>query len=583
MNLDDFEQSVNMSILRRGREYYKDGRVDLAVFRDGVYGAGVVGSDDYSVAVKLDGDKNIVEAECDCPYTDGPYCKHMVAVFYAIRDRQRGLTAPKQPKAAKVVRLFPVLPQAEKKTLCGKDEIFRVLSKQPKKRLLELLAAVAEGSEAVMDYLRAELVSGEKEKDNWIGLMRRHIDKAMDEDGFISYRDCEYALKGAYSVLGRAKRAGGEGDYGLAVALALAVLHEMVEMVGYADDSGGDIGDVIHEATGLMGAVAAQPLPASVAGRCFKQILAEAGDSVYDGWMEWRTDLLDICVALATTPGNRRDLDNCLDRLMAKIAREKSERKGSWGSDYDAEQVALVRYNVVVKFDGPAKAADFLQENIRFSRFRELAIEQAMAAEEYGTAERLALEGERQDRPLPGLVRQWKEARYAAYQKSGQSAKVRSLGLELALAGDFDYYIKLKGLYDSAEWNGVYPGIIESVNKDAGYVREGIYPKILIEEKEWQKLVAYVEEKPVRIVDFYRCLLKDFRGEVYRLFVRHLADVARVAANRRDYREVCAHLRLLVKIGGKKEAADLIEAFRQTYKRRPAFQEELLSVKVPEA
>ncbi len=91
--------------------------------------------------------------------------------------------------------------------------------------------------------------------------------------------------------------------------------------------------------------------------------------------------------------------------------------------------------------------------------------------------------------------------------------------------------------------------------------------------------MEYVEETPMRIIDFYRCSIKDFREDVYRIFVRHISDVARLAANRRDYREVCAHLRLLVKIGGKKEASDLVESFRQIYKRRPAFQEELLSVK----
>lgn len=79
--------------------------------------------------------------------------------------------------------------------------------------------------------------------------------------------------------------------------------------------------------------------------------------------------------------------------------------------------------------------------------------------------------------------------------------------------------------------------------------------------------MEYVEEKPMRFIDFYHCLIKNFREEV---FIRHIADVTRVAANRRDYREVCVHLRLLVEIGGKKEASDLLESFRQIYKRHPA-------------
>lgn len=64
-----------------------------------------------------------MEAECNCPYTGGPYCKHMVAVFLALR----------------------------------KEEI------------------------------RAAFSSGSDEKEKWIRVMQRYIEQAEDEDGFINY------------------------------------------------------------------------------------------------------------------------------------------------------------------------------------------------------------------------------------------------------------------------------------------------------------------------------------------------------------------------------------------------------------
>jgi hypothetical protein len=577
-NLDDFEQRVNRTILRRGQEYYKDRRVDLAVFRDGVYSASVAGSDDYSVVVKLNAENDIVEAECDCPYTDGPHCKHIVAVLYAIRDRLRAVSITERPQNAKVVQLFPTAKQAENVTSAmNKEELSRILSKQSKGQLIELLTLLADSSEAVRDYLQAEYISGSKEKDKWVGLMQRHIEKAMDKDGFISYRDC-HALEGACKVLERVQRAFAEGDYELGGDLALCVLHEMVELLDYADDSNGDIGDVMYEAHGLLAGIGDYLLSGSVRERCFQMALAEADDSVYDGWIEWRMNLLHVCVDLAATPDNRRSLEQCLNRIMAKIKKQQGERADSWGRDYDAEEVALVRYKVIIKFDGPKKATDFLHENISFSRFRKLAIQLAISTEEYELAENLTFEGEKQDKALPGLVQQWKEARFEVYQRAGQLKKMRTLGLELALAGDFDYYIRLKELYDSVEWIGIYPGIIESIAKHTGYVRD-IYSKILIEEKEWRKLLEYVQDNPVWIIEFYRHLLKDYRVEVYKVFMRLISDEARVAANRKDYQKVCSHLRLLAKVGGEKEASELIETFMQIYKRRPAFQEELLGVK----
>jgi hypothetical protein len=577
MNLADFEQSVNKAILRRGQEYYRDGRVDLAVFRDGVYSASVIGSDDYSVVVKLDADNNIVEADCDCPYTDGPHCKHMVAVFYAIRERRT-----EKPRNEKVVQLFPAEKRAEDVTSpLNKRELAGILSKQSKERLIELLTMLSDGSEAVRDYLQAELTSGSKEKDTWVRFMHRHIEKAMDEDGFISCSDCQYALEGAWKVLERVQRAFDEGGYELGVNPALCVLHEMVELLECADDSNGDIGDVIGEAQGLFVGIGEDYLlSGSASERCFQMVLAEAGSSAYDGWIEWRMNLLHICVDLATTSDQRQSLEQYLNKVMAKIEEGQGNRPGRWGRDYDAEQVAMVRYELIIKFDGPTKAADFLHKNVIFFRFRKLAIEQAMSAEEYELAEKLAFEGEKQDQTLPGLVHQWKKMRFEVYQRSGHLEKMRSLGLELALTGDLDYYMKLKALYNSVEWADIYPGIIDSMTQCTGYIRD-IYSRILIEEKEWRKLLAYVQDKPVRIIDFYRYLLKDYRVEVYEIFIRFISDEAREAENRTGYRKVCSHLRLLAKFGGITEAAELKATFLQMYKRRPAFQEELLSVKMP--
>lgn len=583
MNLKDFEQDINRTILRRGREYYKDGRVELAVFGDGVYSASVAGSHDYAVVVELDADKNIIDVECDCPYTDGPHCKHMVAVFYAIIDRSHGISAVKKPEDSKVVQLFPTVKQAENVTPSGsKEELASILSMQSKERLIELLTLLADDSEVNRDYLQAQLTSGTEEVAGWVRLMHRHIEDAMDEDGFISCSDCQYAIEGAFMVLERVQRAFDEGNYELGVDLALCVLHDMVELLAYADDSNGDIGDVIYEAKGLLACIVDQTLSDSVREHCFQKLLVAAGDSVYDGWIEWSMDLLDICTELAVTLEDRRSLEQYLNKTMVKVKKVECEPAGLWRNNYDAERVALINLTVISKFDGLAKATNFLHENICFPRFRELAIQQVMDSEEYELVEKIALDGEKQDKSLPGLVQQWKEARFKAYQKSGQVEKLRKLGLELALDGNFDYYMKLKKTYNSVEWLDIYPGIIEAMDKEKGYIRD-IYTKILIEEKEWKKLLEYVQNNSARIVDYYRYLIKDYRLEVYKVFMKFISDSAQAANDRKGYQKVCSYLRLLVKIGGGKEASELIETFLRIYKRRPALKEELLAVKLSKA
>ena len=58
------------------------------------------GSENYWVWLKLDSDLYIKDGGCDCPY--GGACKHMVALWYAVRaqtpDEQPDETDTQQPK-----------------------------------------------------------------------------------------------------------------------------------------------------------------------------------------------------------------------------------------------------------------------------------------------------------------------------------------------------------------------------------------------------------------------------------------------------------------------------------------------------
>lgn len=84
--LSEFEDYVPSKIVARGEDYYWAG----AVFRleektPGEWVAGVHGSEDYRVEVGLE-DDCLDYWECNCPY-DGEFCKHVVAVLLAIREK----------------------------------------------------------------------------------------------------------------------------------------------------------------------------------------------------------------------------------------------------------------------------------------------------------------------------------------------------------------------------------------------------------------------------------------------------------------------------------------------------------------
>jgi uncharacterized Zn finger protein len=88
MHLSTFERQIDSTILKRGQRYFRAGQVESLEWLDrGEYEAEVSGSETYQVFVKFEGER-LVEHSCTCPYDWGPYCKHTVAVLYAIREEK---------------------------------------------------------------------------------------------------------------------------------------------------------------------------------------------------------------------------------------------------------------------------------------------------------------------------------------------------------------------------------------------------------------------------------------------------------------------------------------------------------------
>ena len=83
----NWKQLFHETILKRGLQYYKTGKVKNIRKVDASYQADVYGSDIYHVTVGEDDQGENMILDCDCPYAeDGNTCKHMAALCYAIED-----------------------------------------------------------------------------------------------------------------------------------------------------------------------------------------------------------------------------------------------------------------------------------------------------------------------------------------------------------------------------------------------------------------------------------------------------------------------------------------------------------------
>ena len=89
LRLDNFEDSVEPVIVKRGKSYFRSGAVTELTEEDGEVHAVVEGSEPYRVSMEVDADGEIHAHRCSCPYEWSIVCKHEIAVLYYLREKRK--------------------------------------------------------------------------------------------------------------------------------------------------------------------------------------------------------------------------------------------------------------------------------------------------------------------------------------------------------------------------------------------------------------------------------------------------------------------------------------------------------------
>lgn len=267
-----------------------------------------------------------------------------------------------------------------------------------------------------------------------------------------------------------------------AIELIFCVLHEMIDLLQLADDSDGVIGDIINESLSLIHDIADdEELSESDKEIILRKLMQEAKNNRYDDWSDWSFDLLQKCSELAYRDDLRKIVDDYLISLI------KTDKADSWSNNYYAENINMIRYGMILRYNEPEKAGKFIQNNLKYSSFRKLAIDNAMKEKNYEEVIKLTKDGEKQDSNYIGLVHDWQKYRYTALKNMGNIDQQRAMAIDLILGGDYEYYMELKSTYDKTEWPSVYPRII-SLIEESNKTYSKVYTLILIEEEEKRNL-----------------------------------------------------------------------------------------------
>lgn len=556
VNINNFQQYINQTILGRGYDYYMGGHVDEEYVRKGnTYIFLVEGRETYEVSVELDESGEIIHAECDCPYDLGPICKHKAAVFFQLSEIINNGEAKWDIKQVRA-------------ELPGIKE---VLNKLPKEELIRIIMEIVPKNDTLEESLILRYSDGNNEQElkQVAKLIRRIVNKYAGRGGFIEYGEISDYVGEMVGILEKARNT---EDSLLALEIIIQVLHEAMEAFQYADDSDGEIGGLVSECFEVMEdlVLSEKSSDSSITQKLFNRLLEDSNDHAYDDWQEYTIDILRLCAEVADTEALRVLLR---ERVMVYL--NKSDTDGF--STYYAGTLLQILHRLIVLYGTDSEALHFEEENSEHASFRELLIERAKKENNFEKVIALAIDGEKQDDYYAGRKPKWKEIRYDAYKKLSLKAEQAQLAKEMLFDGHFEYYQELKDL-NTGDETEFYDALKAKLKKDTRWQAKNMYVNLIEQEEDTDEIMAYVRENPQYIVKYAELLKDNYADEVVALYNNRIKAAAQSSTKRSAYQDVCSLIRRYKNIAGQDNAVELVHELRVLYKRRPAFVDELSKI-----
>lgn len=530
MNLKNFESIFDKKILQRGRDYYCNGAVlSLEQISDNEYTAEVDGSMIYDVFIEIDGNGDVTDIRCDCPYDMGEYCKHEAAVLFALRDRTKTNNKPSVRKSS--------LPE--------------LLGKCSKNQLIGIILEHTKDDKDFRNYLSMKL-SECSDINSIISDFRRISNRFFNGNS-----DVDGVLKTAYFILDKIEKSKNDVEKVKAYSEIILMLESGLDNSCDYDEKGWELYDVINDCftyteSAVKNIVRSKNMhDVALVWDC---LLKKWHDKfLTDGEDSFFTSLLHLC----EFPEYRQKLDELLS-FQRYSANEYKKRK-----------IDEQRFIIVKSYGTQKEISDYIDKHIDNPSFRRLAIQNAIDSKDYNRAEQLALDGETSDKKYKGLVYDWQCLRHDIYKLSGNTKKLADICRILVKDGETDYYEEWKSLLTEEKRAA-------EINRLLNEVRYYTYEYIVVQENMIDKIYELCCDSPHKICGYYH-YLKDscFASKGIILYEQYIRTEAEQASTRSEYASVCKYLKKFSSECNKDTAKSIAGDFKELYRRKPAFIDEL--------
>ena len=553
--LNNFEQIIDETIIKRGLTYFKNGHVtDFVKLSKGEYEANVSGTDEYTVRLKVK--KNIiVEHNCDCPYDMGPICKHIVATIFYLEQDDLNLNQENASRSKK------------KKRKSVEQQLKEVLKKVSHDELKEFIKEQSKIDKKFRNLFLSNFayLNESQSKEFYQRQIRSIVNSASDRHGFIGWHEMKYLEKGIDPIIAISEKQFESGNYLNTFYICTDLMEEMIDALTYSDDSNGVVGGIINSSYDMLYDMATEDISEEFRTTFFNYCITTFEKRLFSGW-GWHIGMLQIAHELLASENDADTIIKCL---------------GMVNDDYEQETALSLKLDIIKEYKGKEEVQKFIDKHITNSMIRNGEIKKAIENKEIEKAIKLSKDGiEYNKNHKPSLVNDWYNWLLKIAQLQNDKPKIIEYARLLFIANftyEEDYYEILKQNVAENKWNEFLEEIIKEITPKGSWRYTELVREIYIKEKWWDRLFLMLKENVSleNIENNEQYLSKDYSQELIQLYSERLQLYLERNMGRNHYQTVCRYLRRIKKIGGNQKVNELVEHFRKTYPKRKALLDEL--------
>lgn len=532
MNLKNFEKAFDTKILNRGKNYYHDGAVlSIEKIAENEYIAEVEGNELYNVMVEIDDNGNIYDISCDCPYDMGNHCKHEAAVLYALRD-----------KNVKIIQ-----------SAVKKSNLPQLLAKCSHAQLMEIILEHTKEDKGLENYLCMKLSEVSDSKSIISDF------KYISDTYFKGRSDIDDVLKAGKLLIDKTEKLNSTVEKIQLYAEVILMLENDIEKSydNDYDEESWELSEIINDCSSYMETAVTNIINSENQAdiesvwKCIMEHWNRAFQT--SGEEHYFASLVQLC----KFPEYRSKIDETLAYRQMHTDRYRKNR------------IDEQRFSIIQKYGTEIEISNYINTHIDNSDFRRLAIERAINAKNYTKAEQLALDGTTTDNSFFSSVSTWHYLLHDIYKISGNTQKLTEICYILIKAGKTDYYKEWKSLIPPKNRNDEIKRLL---NEPKNYS----YEYIISYENMSDKIYQFCCKIPDKIICYYEKLkTTEFSEQSKKLYEQYIRNEGERASNRSEYTILCEKLKIFSMKCDKELAVKISLDFRELYRRKPAFMDEL--------